>query len=153
MNTRAPTRALDESRIHWRTLPDFSGFTYSIMAVDLERGTTDFCVRYAPGERIFLHRHRADTLMVVMAGEHRIYAPDGHLEDVRPAGAWAFTPADGDVHTEGGGEAGAVVFYSTRGGLDGVIFDILDDAGTPVGTLGMAEVDALFALQGRKAGA
>jgi len=145
--------ALDEARIHWRTLPDFAGFTYSILAVDPARGTTDFCVRYDPGARIFLHRHRADTLMVVMAGEHRIYAADGRLQAVRPAGSYAFTPADGDVHTEGGGDGGAVVFYSTRGGPDGQIFDILDDAGAPLGALGLAEVDALFELQGRTAGA
>lgn len=153
MNTLAPSRALNADRIHWRALPDFTGFTYSIMAVDRERGTTDFCVHYEPGSRIFLHRHRADTLMVVMAGEHRIYAEDGQLQDARPAGAYAFTPADGDIHTEGGGDAGAVVFYSTRGGPDGVIFDILDDSGAQVGALGMAEVDALFELQGRVPGA
>lgn len=153
MNTMVPTRALDAERIHWRTLGDFTGFTYSVMAVDVERGTTDFCVRYAPHARIFLHRHRADTLMVVMAGEHRIYGPDGALQDARPAGAYAFTPADGDIHTEGGGAHGAVVFYSTRSGPDGLIFDILDDDGGPAGELRVADVDGLFELQARRAGA
>jgi hypothetical protein len=144
--------ALDDARIHWRTMEGFAGFTYSVLAVDPSRGTTDFCVRYDANGRIFLHRHRADTLMVVMAGEHRIYAADGALQDVRPAGSYAFTPADGDPHAEGGGAEGAVVFYSTRGGPDGVIFDILDPAGQLAGTLGLAEVDALFELQGRRPG-
>ncbi|WP_407671038.1 cupin domain-containing protein [Nitrogeniibacter mangrovi] len=145
--------ALDAAKIHWRPLEGFSGFTYSVLAVDAERGTTDFVVRYEADSRIFLHRHRADTLTVVMAGEHRIYAPDGRLEDARPAGAFAFTPADADPHTEGGGAAGAVVFYSTRGGADGVIFDIMDEAGQVVGALGLADVAGLFELQGGKPGA
>jgi len=153
MSLTATPPSLDEQRIHWRTLGDFTGFTYSVLAVDADRGTTDFCVRYEPNARIFLHRHRADTLMVVMAGEHRIYGPSGDLQDARPAGSYAFTPADGDIHTEGGGAEGAVVFYSTRGGQDGVIFDMFDAQGKPAGVFSLADVDALFDLQARRAGA
>ena len=145
--------ALDASRIHWRTLGDFEGFTYTVLAVDAARGTTDFCIRYDPDARIFLHRHRADTFTVVMAGEHRIYTPEGALEDARPSGAVAFTPADAHPHSEGGGAAGAVVFYSTRGGPGGLLFDVMDAAQNVVGAFTVDDIAGLFAAQGDVAGA
>ena len=153
MSLMPESPALDAARIHWRRLGDFTGFTYTVLAVDPQRGTTDFCIRYEPDSRIFLHRHRADTLTVVMAGEHRIYRPDGALEDVRPAGAYAFTPADAEAHSEGGGAEGAMVFYSTRGASDGVLFDVMDAAGAVIGAFGLADVAGLFDLQGGRAGA
>ncbi len=153
MTSLSPFPALDEHRIHWRTLGDFEHFTYSVLAVDRDRGTTDFCVRYAPNAKIFLHRHRADTLTLVMSGEHRIYTPAGEVDDVRPAGTVAFTAADADAHSEGGGAHGAVVFYSTRGGVDGVLFDIMDEAQNVVGAFTIEDVFGLFDTQGGTAGA
>ena len=53
----------------------------------------------------------------------------------------------GEPHREGGGDEGAVVFYSVRG-KDGVLFEVLDDDLNVVGTLSMD--DFLGALKAQK---
>ena len=69
---------------------------------------------------IHVHRHCGITNLLVIAGEHHMYEPDGTLRDVRPVGSNTVSPP-GDVHTEGGGPEGGVVHYSVRGsGMWGV---------------------------------
>lgn len=136
----------------WHRLGDFPHFHYNVLAVDEARQITDFLIRYDSDAPIFLHRHRSETHTLVLAGEHRLYAPDGTLTDTRPAGRHTRTVADAAPHSEGGGPDGALVLYSTRGSADGVLFDVLDANGDTVATLSVADVAGLFAQQGNLAG-
>ena len=145
--------AFNDSNINWRQLGDFEHFTYTIFAIDPAQQIADFALKFVPNERIFLHRHRADTNTFVAHGEHRIYEPDGRLRESRPTGSFTATPADPAPHQEGGGENGAVVVYNTRGSDDGVVFDVLNDDGATVGTLSFDDLNGLFDAQGRVAGA
>ena len=120
--------------------------------MDLEREITDFLIRYEPNGRIFLHRHRSDTHTLVIQGEHRVFEPDGALKEIRPTGSYTTATADAPPHSEGGGADGAIVAYSTRGSADGVLFDVMDEAGSVVAQLSLADVAGLFDAQGRVPG-
>ena len=137
-----------DRHIAWHHLGDFEHFHYNVLAVDAEREIADFIIRYAPEQRIFLHRHRSETRTFVIQGEHRIFEPDGNLKEVRPAGSYAVSPP----HSEGGGAHGALVLYNTRGSSNGVLFDVLDEHLGTIATLGLADVAALFEAQGSRAG-
>jgi hypothetical protein len=143
----------DDASINWRRLGEFEHFHYTIIDVDPDNEIADFALRFVPGERIFLHRHRAHTNTTVVQGEHRIYEPAGDLREVRPQGSYTSSPAAPDPHAEGGGADGAIVVYQTRGSADGVVFDVLDDAHNVVGTLGVGDLAQLFELQGHRPGA
>lgn len=151
---RSPaTLSFDGDAINWRRLGEFEHFVYTVLDVDPVTETADFVLKFEPDERIFLHRHRALTMTTVLAGEHRLYAPDGAVKEVRPLGSYTVAPPSADPHQEGGGARGAVVAYSTRGSADGVVFEVLDGTGARVGSLGIADLCALFELQGGQPGA
>jgi 2,4'-dihydroxyacetophenone dioxygenase len=137
MATAVDTRAygFDDRRIRWYKLGDFEHFVFAMYDVDVSQKTLDFILKFVPNERIFLHRHLALTNTLVIQGEHRLYEPAGELKEVRPVGSYTSSPP-GEPHREGGGDEGAVVFYSVRG-KDGVLFEILDDDLNVVGTLSM----------------
>ena len=146
------TMAFDDQHINWRKLGDFEHFTYTIFNVDTTNEIADFSLKFDANERIFLHRHRALTNTFVVTGEHIIYEPDGALKESRPVGSFTASPASPEPHQEGGGTQGAVVVYNTRGSDNGVVFDVLAEQLQTVGTLTVADLDALFDAQGRKPG-
>jgi len=137
MATAVDTRAcgFDDRHNRWYKLEDFEHFVFAMYDVDVSQKTLDFILKFVPNERIFLHRHLALTNTLVIQGEHRLYEPAGELKEVRPVGSYTSSPP-GEPHREGGGDEGAVVFYSVRG-KDGVLFEILDDDLNVVGTLSM----------------
>lgn len=150
----APTAfAFDDSRVNWRRLGDFEHFVYTVFAVDKEREIADFALKFSAGEKIFPHRHRADTTTFVVQGEHVIYDLDGHATEHRQSASFTASQADAEPHAEGGGAEGAVVIYNTRGSADGVVFDVLDDHAAVVGTLTIDDLAQLFAAQGNVPGA
>jgi hypothetical protein len=154
MNTmvNAQQAGFDDRNINWRTLGDFEHFTYTIFAIDEAREIADFSLKFAASQKIFLHRHHAHTNTLVIAGEHRVYEPDGALRETRPVGSFTVSPASPEPHSEGGGADGAVVIYNTRGSNDGVVFDVLDEQLETVGTLTFEDLTNLFAAQGNQAG-
>lgn len=117
--------AFDDRNINWSKLGDFEHFELAMLDVDVTQKIADFLLKFPPNRQIFLHRHLALTSTLVIEGEHRLYAPSGALKEVRPVGSYTSSPP-GDAHREGGGDAGAVVFYSVRG-KDGALFEVLDD--------------------------
>jgi len=144
--------AFDDRNINWRTLGEFEHFTYTIFAVDPVNEIADFSLKFEPDERIFLHRHRAHTNTFVVQGEHRLYEPTGPLREVRPVGSFTASPPSPEPHAEGGGSAGAVVVYNTRGSDNGIVFDVLDEGQNTVGTLTVNDLVALFEAQGNAPG-
>src|SRR5215469_7831815 len=119
--SRIASYNFDDRNIRWYRLGDFEHFVFAMFHVDLSRNIVDFILKFAPNEQIFLHRHLALTNTLVVQGEHRLYEPDGALKEIRPVGSYTSTPP-GEPHREGGGNEGAVVFYSVRG-KDGVLFE------------------------------
>ncbi len=136
----------DDREITWGQLDGFDHFHYHVCAVDRERQTVDFLVKFDANEKIVLHRHVALNHMLVIQGEHRLYTPDGALKEVRPTGRYTVSQADPEPHQEGGGDEDVIILFSVRG-TDGTMYEILDDDHNIVGTLGMDDFEALFAEQ------
>ena len=127
----------DDRNIRWHKLGDFEHFVYAMLDVDLPLQIVDFLIKYDPKQQIFLHRHLAITTTFVVQGEHRLYESSGILKEIRPVGSYTTSPP-GDAHREGGGNEGAVVFYSIRG-KNGTLFEVLDDNLKVVATLSMED--------------
>lgn len=129
-----PTRTLpvaqpgfryDTSRILWKDYLS-EGCYYRVLHVDVAAGTAEMLVKFDPHKQCLWHRHRSVVATHVLEGEqHIVDRTDGHDEiRVKPAGSFS-VGAGGEVHIEGGGADGTLVFFSMRT-KDGVIYDLLD---------------------------
>ena len=126
VNSQGTSYCFDDRNIRWHKFGDFTGFVVAMFDVDEKKNLVDFLVKFDPDSRIFCHRHVAHTHTFVVEGEHRLYEPDGKaVKEVRSTGTYTSSPP-GDVHREGGGADGCIVFYSVRGEEDR-LFDVLDD--------------------------
>jgi hypothetical protein len=131
--------AFDDCNIRWYKFGDFDHFVFAMLDVDEPKKIVDLVLKFPPNEQIFLHRHLALTNTLVVQGDHLIYEPDGALEEVRPVGSYTSSPP-GEPHREGGGDDGAVVFYSIRAEHDD-LFEVFDDYGKVVGKLTIGDFD------------
>jgi hypothetical protein len=61
---------------------------------------------------------------------------------VRKVGSNTISYNPNDIHREGGGPDGAVVYYSVRG-KDGVLFEVVEDDGKVLGVLKLYDFVAL----------
>lgn len=131
--------SFDDRNIRWQPLGELQHFVAAIYRVDEVGKTVDFIVKFDPLEQIVLHRHVAPTNTFVVQGEHRLYEPDGRPKEVRPIGTFTATPAGSPPHLECGGEEGAIVLYHmwTDGSED--LFELMDDKGEVVATLGFKD--------------
>ena len=143
--TQTPSHRFDDRNIRWQALGDFEHFEVFIFTVDEKNNIADFIVKFAPNEKIFLHRHLALTNTFVVDGEHVIYEPDGRKREVRPVGRFT-SSKPGDAHKEGGGAHGCVLQYSVRGEND-ELFHVLDDDMKVVGTLRTSDFKAAWDAQ------
>ncbi|MBI3145470.1 MAG: regulator [Pseudogulbenkiania sp.] len=126
----------DARAIRWNRFGDFvPGFHYTILHLDGKNRIVDVLFKLPANEQIVLHRHRALNHTFVVQGEHRLYETDGCLREVRPSGSYTVSPASEQPHREGGGEQDTIVFFSIRPGNDEVLYEILDDALNPLGTI------------------
>ncbi|MES2491997.1 MAG: regulator [Pseudomonadota bacterium] len=138
----------DDRSVRWMPYPGLDGMWASVLHVDPARNEVDFLVRFGPQTKTVIHHHLAMTHILVIAGEHVIYEPDGTVRDVRPAGRYT-AGLGGDPHDEGGGPDGAVLFYSVRGGDSDVLFEVHDPAGIAApAIIRTADFTALLAAQG-----
>ncbi len=127
--------------IAWGAFAGLENLEVSISEIDEEREILDAIVRFSPNEMVGMHKHCAQTNMFVIQGELRIYEPDGELREVRPAGNYYRGRRD-DVHTEGGGEEGAVVLYSVRGHGENDLFELMDENQNVQAVIGWKELSA-----------
>lgn len=97
-----------------------------VVGGDAATGRVEFITKWKPGHHCTHHRHLADTVSIVLAGELWVEKADGTLK-LRPTGHYGFTRA-GESHREYAGPQGATVFFSMRN-PDGGAFESLDDAG------------------------
>lgn len=125
----------DDRLIPWKVFGELPHFHYHILHIDEAARIADVLFRFAAGEQIILHRHKALNLTFVIQGEHRLYEPDGRLKEARPSGRFTVSPASDDPHREGGGSTDAVVLFSIRPGTADELYEVLDDALNPIGQI------------------
>lgn len=116
----------DTKEVDWK---DFitTGCYYKLIDVNVAARTADMLVKFAPGARCLYHRHVAPATSLVLEGELHIFdktSTGETLRVIKPAGTYTSGVED-DVHVEGGGEDGVIVYFSMRGSSDH-IYDLLD---------------------------
>jgi quercetin dioxygenase-like cupin family protein len=140
------TLPFDLRNVRWYTLDNLPHVAYHIYAVDEEKRIVDILFKFDAHAKIVLHRHKADYITLVLQGELRLYRPNGDLKEVRPVGSYVEGKADGEPHTEGGGDQDVIAFFSNRN-IDDVLYELLDENLNTVGTLGLADFKALLEAQ------
>ncbi len=137
----------DETNIVWRKLDWLDHLHFYVYSVDRENGIVDIIFKFAANQRVMLHRHKVPYVTVVLQGELRFYNADGALKEIRPTGSYVQGVADGDPHTEGGGDEDAIVFFSNRN-ISDALYEFLDENMKPVITLGMQDFVEQLEAQG-----
>lgn len=140
------TLPFDISNIRWYTLDNLPHVAYHIYAVDERKRIIDILFKFDANAKIVLHRHKADYITLVLQGELRLYRPNGQLKEIRPVGSYVEGEANGEPHSEGGGDQDVIAFFSNRN-VDDVVYEILDENFATLATLGMAEFRALKEAQ------
>lgn len=146
MNAASPVHTFDDRNVRWFPLGEFKHLELSMLAIDPDNRIVDFVIKFAANEKIFLHKHLAQTNLFVVQGEHRIYHPDGSLQEIRPTGSYTASPPGG-VHYEGGGDQDCIVLYNIRGNGRDEMFEVMDDQQNVLAVLGYADFAALYAEQ------
>lgn len=116
----------DTKEMDWK---DFitAGCYYKLLDVNVAARTADMLVKFEAGARCLYHRHVAPATSLVLEGELHIFdqtSTGETLRVVKPAGTYTSGVED-DVHVEGGGADGVIVYFSMRGSSDH-IYDLLD---------------------------
>jgi hypothetical protein len=125
--TIAPKFSFDTSNIEWKEFVT-EGCYYRILDVNVPARTADMIVKFEPNARCLNHRHVARTMSFVLEGELHVLekTADGKTrKTVKPAGTFS-ADATNEVHVEGGGAQGVVVYFSMRGDSDH-IYDFVND--------------------------
>ncbi len=144
--SQSPSCDLYDHEINWQPFAGIENLELTLCDIDEDRQVVDLLVRFAPNKIITMHNHLMQTNMFVIQGELRMYEPDGSVREVRPAGRYYRGRRD-DVHSEGGGPEGAVVFYSVRGHGAEEVFQVMDDEQNVVTTLRMDDVREAWKAQ------
>lgn len=139
-----PHTGFDDRAIDWQPFGDFPHFQFAILHVDRARNLADVLFRFAAGQQIVLHRHKALNHTFVLRGEHLIYEEDGSLREARPTGSYTLSPASETPHREGGGEQDAIVLFSMRPEPGELLYEILDDSGQQIAEVTLDTLEALF---------
>lgn len=137
---------LYDHEIKWMPFAGIENLELSLFDLDEDRSVVDLIVRFAPNKTVTMHNHLAQTNMLIIQGELRMYEPDGSIREARTAGRY-YRGTTGDAHSEGGGPEGAVVFYSMRCDGETNVLEVLDDDANVQATLTMDDVRAAWAAQ------
>ncbi|AHB49269.1 regulator [Hyphomicrobium nitrativorans NL23] len=141
-----PTLPFDVRNVRWNTIEGIDHLAYHICAVDETKRIVDILFKFDANAKIVLHRHKADYITLVLQGELRIYRADGSLKEIRPVGSYVTGRADGEPHSEGGGDQDVIAFFSNRN-VENLVYEILDENLNTVATFGLAEFRALLGAQ------
>ena len=136
----------DFSKIAFQPFPGVAGLKAFIFDVDEERQILDAVFQFPANENVALHRHVSQTNMLILDGELIIFNEDGSQREARKAGQY-FVGSRDDVHLEGGGPNGAIVFYSVRGHGDPNIIEVLGPDEQVLGTLSFSDALLIQASQ------
>jgi len=132
MATHTPDRnqgerfRFDTSDVDWKEFIP-GAVDFRILEVNVAARTVDLLAKFAPGKQCFNHRHVAQATTLVLEGELHIIekSAQGDVRKVKPAGSFSSGAVD-EVHIEGGGVEGALVYFSLRGHSDR-IYDMLNE--------------------------
>ncbi len=128
-----PNYNFDTKHIKWTRMkdPDVGypcDYELAVLGADPTTGRLDLMVKWPPDTYCHLHRHVADTTLLVLEGEQHIIVMDDNgtegIHKVRPAGTYVSSPS-GEAHMERGGPEGATIFFAMQS-KDGRIFETLD---------------------------
>lgn len=102
------------------------GCLYRILDVNPEGRSAQMLMRFAPHAKCVFHRHTAVVSTLVLEGELRVWEQTGEGEVLKrkPAGSFSVGGRN-EIHIEGGGDEGAVIFYHMQTESD-VIYEILN---------------------------
>lgn len=116
----------DTSDVEWKEFIPGS-VDFRILDVNVAERTVDLLAKFAPGKQCFYHRHVAQTISLVLEGELHIIekTATGDILKVKPAGTFSSGAVD-EIHIEGGGPEGVIVYFSMRGSSDR-IYDVLNE--------------------------
>ena len=128
----------DDSNITWRTLDWLEHIAYYVYAVDEAAGIVDVIFKFAPNKPVMMHKHHAPYITLVLEGELRFYRQNGDLREIRPVGSYVEGIANGEPHTEGAGDQGAIVFFSNRN-VTGNLYEFFDENMNQVQMLGIGD--------------
>ena len=145
-HSSVPSFAFDDSQITWHPFAGLDHIEFALLDLDEEREIVDLIVKFEPDKIVALHNHIAQTNMLIIQGELRMYATNGSLEESRPAGRYYRGQRDA-IHSEGGGPEGAVVFYSVRGHGSEEMVDIMDNDENVLATVTMTDLKAAWQAQ------
>ena len=84
--TTQPGCDLYDHEIDWQPFAGIENLELTLCDLDEERHVVDLIVRFAPKKTVTMHNHLAQTNMLIIQGELRMYEPDGRIREVRPAG-------------------------------------------------------------------
>ncbi len=140
------TLPFDTRNVRWNTIDGFPHVAYHVCAVDEVKRIVDILFKFDANSKIALHRHKADYITLVLQGELRIYRANGELKEIRPVGSYVAGTADGELHTEGGGDQDVIAFFSNRN-VGNLVYEILDNDLNVIATFGMAEFKGLLEAQ------
>jgi hypothetical protein len=125
--TIAPKFSFDTCNVEWKNFVT-EGCYYRILDVNVPARTADMIVKFEPHARCLNHRHVARTMSFVLEGELHVLekTADGKTRTtLKPAGTFS-ADATNEVHVEGGGAEGVVVYFPMRGTSDH-IYDFVND--------------------------
>ena len=120
-----PNFSCDSSAVQWKAFIT-EGCYYKILHVDVAAGTAEMLFKFTPNALCVYHRHAATVSTLVLEGELRIQeqTPNGEVLKIKAAGSFS-VGGKGEIHIEGGGPGGAVIYFGMRTD-DEVIYEILD---------------------------
>ena len=126
--TEPSSAATMSETVAWRPFPGFDGLYYWVLTVNRDTAVVDMLMRFDPNAQCVPHRHVGPTRTLVIEGEHILFEPgDGTIELSRKVAGQLGENTGDESHIEGGGPAGAVILL-TMTAIDGVVYEIFDDA-------------------------
>ena len=125
--TESPHFRSDIHKAPWQKFVT-EGTYYKLLRVDVAARKADMLVKFEPHARCLTHRHVAETTSLVLEGELHVHekTPEGEVVTIKPAGTYS-VGAENEVHVEGGGDEGVLVYFSMQGTSD-VIYELIDPA-------------------------
>lgn len=115
----------EEYRRDWKRFVT-EGCRYRILDVNCAQHSAQMLMWFAPQARCVFHRHLATVSTFVLQGELRVWeqTPQGEVLKLKPAGSFSVGGKD-EIHIEGGGAQGAVIYYHMQADAP-VVYQILN---------------------------
>ncbi len=141
-------KTFDDSNLTWYQIDWLKDVWFYVYDVDRKNGIVDVIFKFAANSKAMLHQHKTPYVTLVLQGELRFYRPTGELKEIRPAGSYVNGVANGEPHTEGGGDQDAIVFFSNRN-VEDEVYEFLDEKMQPVAMLRIGDFEQQLEAQGK----